>query len=78
MLLANLRKVLESEALSREELVGFIVALFIEEDGRLSNVAIAAEARALLARLRPRDPMTRLIWDCATDRLKEIYNTPSR
>ncbi len=75
MLLANLRKVLESEALSRDELVGFLVALFIEEDAKMQNVAVAAENRALLARLRPRDHDTRKLWEDAMLRLDEIYRT---
>ena len=73
MLLMNLRRVLESEALSRSELVGFVVALFIEEDGRMQNVREAANARLLLQRLRPHDKNSRAIFDDASDRMLEIY-----
>lgn len=76
MLLVNLRKVLESEALSRSELVGFLVALFIEEDGRLQDLAMAAEARKLLSDLRPLDHSTQIIWLEALNRMDCIYNLP--
>lgn len=76
MLLSNLRKVLESEALSRSELVGFLVALFIEEDRGLRNALLAAHARETLRALRPEDPETREIWDAAADRIRQIENTP--
>ncbi len=75
MLLANFRKVLESESLSRAELIGFLVALFIEEDGRMQDYRQAQTSRALLARLRPNDKNTRDLWDSATDRVNEIYRT---
>ena len=75
MLLANLRRVLESEALDRRELVGFLVALFIEEDHSLRNSIVAGDARIMLAELRPEDPLTRAIWDAAADRIVQINNT---
>lgn len=78
MRLKNLRRVLESEALSRTELVGFLVALFLDEDTDFRNVAAAAEARAQLANMRPHDRETQMIWTAAMDRIAEIEKTPSR
>jgi len=74
MKLRSLRRVLEVQVLSRSELVGFLVALFIEEDNALNNDVTAAETRATLARLRPRDRLTNLIWLDAVERLSEIRN----
>jgi len=77
LLLANFRKVLESEALSRSEIIGFLVALFIEEDGHMQCVQTAKEARALLARLTPLDHKTRGIWLEALSRMDVIYKFPA-
>ena len=72
MMLEKLRLVLESEALSRSELVGFLVALFVDEDAGIIKTAEAAEARALLARLKPHDRQTQLLWMSAVHLYSEI------
>lgn len=76
MLLADFRRVLESEALSRVELVGFLTALFLEEDGVMCNPQAATEARDLIAALRPCDREAQAIWMSALDRMREIYKLP--
>lgn len=78
MQLKNLRRVLESQALSRTELIGFLVALFLDEDRKMPHVGAAAEARAQLARMRPHDRETQMIWTAAMDRIAEIEKTPYR